>query len=102
MLFYEKNLSLTLSVDESLEATSHAAIFMRVMLDIKDKREIASNYGRKSLKPVSKDVIVHSLSSGKVEMFLCAPCHAFTPHVVEVLWFKFKLRGNLCSSTEWK
>ena len=26
-------------------------------------------------------VIVHSLSSGKVEMFLCAACHAFTPHV---------------------
>ena len=26
-------------------------------------------------------VTVHSLSSGKVEMFLCAACHAFTPHV---------------------
>ena len=26
-------------------------------------------------------VIVHSLSSGKVEMFLCATCHAYTPHV---------------------
>ena len=26
-------------------------------------------------------IIVHSLSSGKVEMFLCAACHAFTPHV---------------------
>ena len=25
--------------------------------------------------------IVDSLSSGKVEMFLCASCHAFTPHV---------------------
>ena len=25
--------------------------------------------------------IVHSLSSGKVEMFHCAACHAFTPHV---------------------
>ena len=25
--------------------------------------------------------IVHSLSAGKVEMFLCAACHAFTPHV---------------------
>ena len=25
--------------------------------------------------------IVHSLSSGKVEMFLCAACHAFPPHV---------------------
>ena len=25
--------------------------------------------------------IVHSLRSGKVEMFLCAACHAFTPHV---------------------
>ena len=25
--------------------------------------------------------IVHSLSSGKVEMFLCTSCHAFTPHV---------------------
>ena len=25
--------------------------------------------------------IVHSLSSGKVEIFLCAACHAFTPHV---------------------
>ena len=25
--------------------------------------------------------IVHSLSFGKVEMFLCAACHAFTPHV---------------------
>ena len=29
----------------------------------------------------SKDCIVHSLSSGKVEMFLCAACHALTPHV---------------------
>ena len=27
------------------------------------------------------DLIVHSLSSGKVEMFLCGRCHAFTPHV---------------------
>ena len=26
-------------------------------------------------------IIVHSLSSGKVEMFLCAAYHAFTPHV---------------------
>ena len=26
---------------------------------------------------------VHSLSSGKGEMFLCAACHAFTPHVNE-------------------
>ena len=25
--------------------------------------------------------IVHLLSSGKVEMYLCAACHAFTPHV---------------------
>ena len=25
--------------------------------------------------------MVHSLSSGKIEMFLCATCHAFTPHV---------------------
>ena len=25
--------------------------------------------------------IVHSLSSGKVEIFLCTACHAFTPHV---------------------
>ena len=24
---------------------------------------------------------VHSLSSGKGEMFLCPACHAFTPHV---------------------
>ena len=24
---------------------------------------------------------VHSLSSGKCEMFLCVSCHAFTPHV---------------------
>ena len=24
---------------------------------------------------------VHLLSSGKGEMFLCAVCHAFTPHV---------------------
>ena len=24
---------------------------------------------------------VHSLSSGKGEMFLCSACHAFTPHV---------------------
>ena len=24
---------------------------------------------------------VHSLSSGKGEMFLCAACHAFKPHV---------------------
>ena len=27
------------------------------------------------------DIIVHSLSSDKVEMFLCFACHAFTPHV---------------------
>ena len=26
-------------------------------------------------------IIVHSLSSGKVKMFICAACHAFTPHV---------------------
>ena len=26
-------------------------------------------------------VIVHSFSSGKIEMFLCAACHAFTPHL---------------------
>ena len=25
--------------------------------------------------------IAHSLIFGKVEMFLCAVCHAFTPHV---------------------
>ena len=25
--------------------------------------------------------MVHSLSSGKGKMFLCAACHAFTPHV---------------------
>ena len=25
--------------------------------------------------------IVHSISSGKVEMFLCAACHVFPPHV---------------------
>ena len=31
--------------------------------------------------PKTKVSIVHSLSSGKVEMFLCAACHAFTPHV---------------------
>ena len=30
---------------------------------------------------VSEDIIVPSLSSGKVEMFLCAACHAFTPQV---------------------
>ena len=24
---------------------------------------------------------VHSLSSGKGKMYLCAACHAFTPHV---------------------
>ena len=29
----------------------------------------------------TKISIVHSLGSGKVEMFLCAACHAFTPHV---------------------
>ena len=35
---------------------------------------------RKSLK---FDVIgmVHSVSSGKGKMFLCAMCHAFTPHM---------------------
>ena len=26
---------------------------------------------------------VHSLSSSKGEMFLCAACHAFTPHMNE-------------------
>ena len=25
--------------------------------------------------------MVHSLSSGKGKMFLCAACHAFTPHM---------------------
>ena len=25
--------------------------------------------------------MIHSLSSGKGKMFLCAACHAFTPHV---------------------
>ena len=25
--------------------------------------------------------MVHSVSSGKGKMFLCAACHAFTPHV---------------------
>ena len=33
---------------------------------------------------VGRDIeqhIVDSLSSGKVEMFLCAACHSFTPHV---------------------
>ena len=29
----------------------------------------------------SKTSKVHSLSSGKGKMFLCAACHAFTPHV---------------------
>ena len=41
------------------------------------------------LKIVEKDpflrlqvrAMVHSLSSGKGKMFLCAACHAFTPHV---------------------
>ena len=28
-----------------------------------------------------KVCMVHSLSSGKGKMFLCAACHAFTPHV---------------------
>ena len=34
-------------------------------------------------KNVKLDVIgmVRSLSSGKGKMFLCAACHAFTPHV---------------------
>ena len=27
------------------------------------------------------DAMVHSLSSGKGKMFLCAACYAFTPHV---------------------
>ena len=35
----------------------------------------------RSLKADCTDFIVHSLSSGKVEMFLCAACHAFPPHV---------------------
>ena len=32
---------------------------------------------------ISESSNVHSLSSGKVEMYLCAACHAFTPHVNE-------------------
>ena len=43
---------------------------------------------------------VHSLSSGKVEMYLCAACHAFTLHVdarkiEEALWFRFRLGGTV-------
>ena len=30
---------------------------------------------------ITSAVMVHSLSSGKGKMFLCAACHAFTPHV---------------------
>ena len=32
-------------------------------------------------KKTLKGYMVHSLSSGKGKMFLCAACHAFTPHV---------------------
>ena len=32
---------------------------------------------------IKTKIMVHSLSSGKAEMFLCAACHAFTPHVNE-------------------
>ena len=32
---------------------------------------------------IRKESIVHSLSSGKVEMFLCESCHAFTPYLNE-------------------
>ena len=40
---------------------------------------------------------VHSLSSGKVEMYLCATCHIFNPHVndgkiEQALWLMFRLR----------
>ena len=42
-------------------------------------------YYKKSVKLTQlekrNDSKVHSLSSGKGEMFLCATCHAFTPHV---------------------
>ena len=35
----------------------------------------------RSLKADCTDFMVHSLSSGKGKIFLCAACHAFTPHV---------------------
>ena len=38
---------------------------------------------------------VHSLRSDKVEMCLCAVCHAFTLHVDgRRNWFRFRLEGS--------
>ena len=38
-------------------------------------------YGGFTLGESELMYMVHSLSSGKGKMFLCAACHAFTPHV---------------------
>ena len=32
-------------------------------------------------KKNTRQIMVHSLSTGKCKMFLCAACHSFTPHV---------------------
>ena len=52
--------------------------------------------------------MVHSLSSGKGKMFLCAACHAFTPHVnawknLIGIAAQIQARGySPCSSAVWK
>ena len=38
------------------------------------QQKVAKNIGK-------VDIMVHSQSSGKGKMFLCAACHAFTPDV---------------------
>ena len=45
------------------------------------------NKGKTKLVRCQNIYIVHSLSSGKVEMFLCAACHAFTPNVLNLLCY---------------
>ena len=42
--------------------------------------QIFLKIGQNSQKLMNVDM-VHSLSSDKGKMFLCATCHAFTPHV---------------------
>ena len=47
------------------------------------------NKGKTKLVRCQNMCIVHSLSFGKVEMFLCAACHAFTPHVLNLWCYDF-------------
>ena len=49
-----------------------------------EKFDFNLNNFRKSIRAASAKTTVlkvHSISSGKVEMYLCVACHAFMPHV---------------------